>query len=136
MSAWFAIRRRKLRGDASLPETSAVSFETFEALQKRCTDLEERLQWCDRQLRERSERLYDLQRQYSTEHFNLYESMRDLKTERLRNAGAYASLETILTRAKQLQGRIRELKTRLRRHEDVEDLYFDGEPIFIEDGTA
>ena len=100
---------------------------------ERCRELEERLQWSDQQLRLRSEKLYELQQQYSTEHFMLSESMRDLKTERLRNGGAYASVDTILSRAKLLQSRIHELKVRLRQYEDVEDLYFDTQPILLED---
>lgn len=112
---------------------SGASAEAFTELQARCADLEERLHWCDQQLRERSDKLYALQQRYSTEHFSLYESMRDLKTERLRNAGAYASLDNILARATQLQERIEQLKSRLRQYEHVDDLYFDTEPIFIED---
>lgn len=119
--------RRRSSGDAT------ASSSDLAELQARCMDLEERLHWCDQQLRERSDKLYALQQQYSTEHFTLYESMRDLKTERLRNAGAYASLDNILARAKQLQGRIEHLKSRLRQYEHVDDLYFDTEPIFIED---
>jgi chromosome segregation ATPase len=107
--------------------------DAFGELQRQCANLEERLHWCDQQLRQRTELLYELQRQYSTEHFNLYESMRNLKTERLRNAGAYESLDNILTRAKQLQERIAHLKARLQQYESVDDIYFDTEPIFIED---
>jgi len=79
-------------------------------------------------------RLYELQQAYSSEHFALQESMRDLKTERLRNAGAYAGLETTLGRARTLQSRIADLKERLRRYETVDDEFFDSEPILI--GTA
>lgn len=125
---------KNLRVGRGVNELSNESRDALSELQVHCSDLEERLRWCDSQLRERTEKLYALQQQYSTEHFTLYESMRDLKTERLRNAGAYASLDTILMRARQLQDRIHDLKIRLCRHEDVEDLYFDTEPIFIEDG--
>lgn len=102
------------------------------ALRERCAELEERLHWCDQQLRERSEKLYELQRTYSTEHFSLAESVQELKKERLRNAGAYAGLDNVLERARQLQSRIYDLKTRLRAYETVEDLHFDSDPILIE----
>jgi chromosome segregation ATPase len=127
---WRALR---VNVKDSAGANSDSTSDALGELHRRCADLQERLQWCDQQLQERTEKLYDLQRQYSTEHFNLYESIRDLKTERLRNAGAYASLDNILVRAKQLQERIAHLKARLRQHEAVEDLYFDTEPIFIED---
>jgi len=95
-------------------------------------DLVTRLQASEARLAKRSEQLYELQQHYSSEHFALQESMRDLKTERLRNAGAYAQLEAIAERERQLQVRIGELKERLRRYEEVEDIYFDSEPIRIE----
>jgi hypothetical protein len=126
---------QRLRGHPSEkpPEEPCDSAATRCA---RCAELERRLHWCDQQLRERTERLYALEQQYSKEHFTLYESLRDLKTERLRNAGAYSSLDTILARAKELQERIRDLKVRLRRYEDVEDRLFESEPIFIETGRT
>ena len=130
LADWWNARKRDY---TSPKQTQAAPFERIAELQSRCADLEERLRWSEEKLRERSERLYDLQRQYSTEHFSLYESMRDLKTERLRNAGAYASLDTILSRARDLQSRIADLKRRLRAHEAVDDLHFDDEPIFIDE---
>lgn len=86
--------------------------------------------------KERAQRLYDLQKLYAAEHFELQRVMRDLATERHRNAGAYAGVEILLARARQLQARIVELKTRLRRHEDVEDDFFDTAPIAIGDDAA
>lgn len=85
------------------------------------------------ELSRRSERLYELQQHYSSEHFELQRCMRDLKTERMRNTGAFALLETTMTRARALQTRIAVLKERLRRYELVDDEYFDTEPIFIEE---
>lgn len=116
------------------PGAASKPFDDRAELAARCADLEERLASSDHALRERTELLYDLQRRYSTEHFNLYESTRDLKIERLRNAGAYTSRDTILNRARELQRRIQTLKQRLRAHEQVDDLYFDHAPIFIEEG--
>ncbi len=103
-------------------------------LQERCRDLEARLQWANEKLQERSGRLYEIERHYASEHFELQESMRKLKTERMRNAGAFAGREVILGRAKELQARIAELKTRLRQHETVEDLFFDDAAIVLDDG--
>ena len=85
-----------------------------------------------RQCTELRERLYELQQQYSSEHFELQTCMRDLQTERLRNAGAYATLDITLERARALQARIADLKERLRRHETVEDEHFDSAPIRLE----
>jgi chromosome segregation ATPase len=114
----------------SLPETASASpSERIAELETRCQTLEERLKWCDEHLRERSELLYNLQQHYSSEHFDLQESMRNLNIERMRNAGAYADREIVLTRATDLQARIHALKERLRKHEPVEDLYFDDAPI-------
>jgi chromosome segregation ATPase len=98
-------------------------------LRERCRDMQERLRWSDEQLKKRSSRLYELERHYASEHFELQESMRNLNIERLRNAGAFADRGIILQRAKELQDRIRELKTRLRSYEDVTDLLFDEAPI-------
>jgi hypothetical protein len=74
-------------------------------------------------------RLYELQKLYASEHFKLQEAMRDLATERRRNAGAYAGVEILVRRARDLQARIAELKERLRRHESVDDSYIDTAPI-------
>lgn len=103
-----------------------------EALRRASAELTERLAESEARLRERSELLYEIQRQYSSEHFQLQQCMRDLRTEQLRNAGAYALLETTMSRARELQARIGWLKTRLRRHESVEDEYFDDAPIRLE----
>jgi chromosome segregation ATPase len=130
LKSWFKIWMPR-------PSSSEKGFvspsERIAELEAHCADLTERLRWTDEKLRERSELLYTLQQQYSTEHFSLYESTRDLKAERMRNAGAYAGLDTILSRARELQSRIRDLKGRLRRHEAVEDRHFDDAPILIED---
>jgi hypothetical protein len=112
--------------------TNADSSRITE-LENCCRDLEERLRWCDERLKERSGRLYEIERHYASEHFALQESMRNLNIERMRNAGAFADRDVILGRAKGLQSRIRELKTRLRKHEDVEDLLFDEAPIVVDD---
>jgi chromosome segregation ATPase len=103
-------------------------------LQQHCRDLEERLRWANDKLRERGSRLYELERHYASEHFELQESMRKLKTERMRNAGAFADRDIILARAKELQARIAELKTRLRKYEAVDDLLFDETPIVADEG--
>lgn len=81
-------------------------------------------------------RLYELQKLYSAEHFELQRVMRELATERKRNAGAYAGVDILLQRARALQARIAELKARLRKHEDVEDLLADSAPIAIGDDAA
>ncbi len=80
-----------------------------------------------------AQRLYELQRLYASEHFKLQEAMRDLATERRRNAGAYAGVEILLQRARDLQARIAELKARLRKHESVDDLHMDTAPIAVGD---
>jgi chromosome segregation ATPase len=98
-------------------------------LQDRCRDLEARLRWSSEKLQERSGRLYELERHYASEHFELQESMRNLKIERLRNAGALADRKLVLERMKHLQGRIAQLKDRLRRYENVEDVFVDEAPI-------
>jgi len=100
-----------------------------EELARRCNELEERVRSLNETLKARSGRMYDLERQYASEHFELQESMRNLKIERMRNAGAFADREIILDRARLLQARIAELKVRLQKHEQVEDLLFDTEPI-------
>jgi hypothetical protein len=114
-------------------DANADSTLTAE-LQDRCRDLEERLRRSDEQLKKRSGRLYELERQYAFEHFELQQSMRNLKIERLRNAGIFAERDIILRRAKELQGRIIELKKRLRNYEGVEDVLFDEAPI-VADGA-
>ncbi len=81
--------------------------------------------------KERAQQLYELQKLYAAEHFELQQVMRDLSTERKRNAGAYAGVEILLQRARELQKRIGDLKQRLRRYEEVEDLYSDEAPIAI-----
>ena len=101
-------------------------------IHREAVDLKERLQISERALRERTERLYNLEQHYSSEHFALQESLRDLKTERMRNAGAYGRMATILARSKALQIRIAALKERLRRYEPVDDVPFDLEPIVAE----
>ncbi len=79
-----------------------------------------------------AQRLYELQQHYSSEHFALAESLRNLKIERMRNAGAYAQLEWTMGRARALQSRIADLKSRLRRYEQVEDEEFDDAPILAD----
>jgi chromosome segregation ATPase len=125
ISGWLGFRRS--------PTTKSMdSAEQVETLRRERDDLVARLADSDARLRERSELLYVTQQQYSSEHFELQRCMRDLSTERLRNAGAYASLDTTMSRARELQARIAALKARLRRHEAVEDEHFDDAPIRIE----
>jgi chromosome segregation ATPase len=114
---------------ARQPPTPNNESTLIAELQDRCRDLQERLRRSDEQLKKRSSRLYELERHYASEHFELQESMRNLNIERLRNAGALADRDIILRRAKELQARIRELKTRLRSYEGVMDLLFDEAPI-------
>lgn len=85
---------------------------------------------------DQAKRLYELQRLYASEHFKLQETMRELATERRRNAGAYAGVEILLQRARELQARIAELKERLRTHETVDDLRIDSAPIAIGEDAA
>ncbi len=47
--------------------------------------------------------------------------MRNLKIERMRNAGALADRDLLLSRVTVLQERVQELKRRLRGHEPVDD---------------
>lgn len=105
----------------------------LESLRATIRNLEERLRDSEARLRERTEALYEIQRQYSTEHFELAESMRNLKIERMRNAGAYAAQDVVLERYRRLQERITQLKSRLRQHETVEDLFEDEAPA-VADG--
>jgi len=114
------------------PELSSVQAGDSAELQRECADLRIRLSDSEARLAARSALLYDVQQHYSSEHFELQKQMRDLKTEKMRNAGAYATLETTLERARALQERIRSLKDRLRRYEAVEDEHFDTAPILIE----
>ena len=111
---------------------SQPQLRELDDLRERCSRLEERLGASDALLRERSERLYEIQQHYSSEHFSLQESMRSLQTERWRNAGLNGQFQTAIERAKALQSRIQDLKTRLRRYETVNDEHFDEAPIFIE----
>jgi chromosome segregation ATPase len=104
-------------------------------LEARCRDLQERLESSDAKLKAHNERLYELQKHYASEHFSLQESMREAKTERLRNAGLFADREIILSRAEALQSRIADLKSRLRRYEEVDDALFDDAPIVVEAGA-
>ena len=85
---------------------------------------------------ERTQRLYELQKLYASEHFELQRVMRELATERRRNVGAYAGVEILLQRARALQARIGELKARLRKHEAVDDVYFDDAPIAVGEDAA
>ncbi len=80
--------------------------------------------------------LYELQKLYASEHFELQRVMRDIATERKRNAGAYAAVDILVERARALQARIAELKTRLRRYEQVDDVHSDSAPIAIGDDAA
>jgi chromosome segregation ATPase len=112
--------------------SAAQDAKRIAELEAECARLREHLHESDERGKARVEVFYELQRQYSTEHFELQESMRLLKTERMRNAGAYADREIVLRRAKDLQKRIRELKTRLTTYEAVDDMYFDGAPIVVE----
>lgn len=86
--------------------------------------------------KERAQQLYEIRKLYASEHFALQEAMRDLATERRRNAGAYAGVDVLLSRARSLQARIAELKQRLREHEQVEDQRIDTEPLAIGDDAA
>lgn len=119
-------------------ESAPVGEETIDRtnLEEECADLRTRLTDSEARLEARTSLLYNLQQQYSSEHFDLQKCMRDLKTEEMRNAGAYASLETTLGRARALQRRISHLKERLRKYETVEDEHFDSAPIRIEQPRA
>jgi len=101
-------------------------------LELECAGLRERLAESEALLEARSRLLYDLQQQYSSEHFDLQKYMRDLKTEEMRGAGAFATLEITLERARALQKRIARLKDRLRKYETVDDEHFDTAPIRVE----
>ena len=114
------------------PSEKFVRNDDVEALRLERDALAQNLAASEARLRERSELLYETQQQYSSEHFEFQRCMRDLKIERLRNAGAFASLETTMSRARELQARIRALKARLRHYETVGDEHFDETPIRIE----
>jgi chromosome segregation ATPase len=129
--AWLKVRKASMNPDAA--ESSERHVATLE---QQYAGLSERLFAAEQRLIERSELLYELQQLYSSEHFALQESMRDLKIERMRNAGAYAQLNTTMERARALQARVADLKTRLRRHEAVDDAEFDAKPILIEQDAA
>jgi uncharacterized coiled-coil protein SlyX len=115
------------------PEEAITADDDPQALRARIAELEERLGSSEATVRERSEALYTLQRQYSSEHFDYAESMRNLNIERMRNAGAYAAQDIMLSRYRSLQARIAELKRRLRIHEHVDDLHEDDAPIIVEE---
>ncbi len=117
----------------SAREAADATGDDLQAFRARIADLEERLQSSEATVRERSEALYVLQRQYSSEHFEYAESMRNLNIERMRNAGAYASQDIMISRYRSLQARIAELKRRLRAHEIVEDMHEDDAPIVVEE---
>ncbi|HEY1729409.1 MAG TPA: hypothetical protein VGG22_13605 [Candidatus Baltobacteraceae bacterium] len=125
------IFKRLLRLDSR--EDVVSTDDDPQPLRARIADLEERLRSSEAMVRERSETLYDLQRQYSAEHFDYAESMRNLNIERMRNAGAYAAKDIIVSRYQLLQTRIAALKRRLRVHEHVDDLREDDAPILIEE---
>jgi hypothetical protein len=117
-------------------EPAAATAGDPKALYARIAELEERLRSSEATVRERSETLYVLQRQYSSEHFDYAESMRNLNIERMRNAGAYAAQDIMLSRYKSLQARLAELKGRLRVYEHVDDLHEDDAPIVIEEPNS
>jgi hypothetical protein len=54
----------------------------------------------------------------------------------MRNAGAYAAQDIMLSRYKSLQARLAELKGRLRVYEHVDDLHEDDAPIVIEEPNS
>jgi chromosome segregation ATPase len=103
--------------------------DELEALRTTNRDLQERVAWLDGRLKEVVERLYSIEQQYSVEHFQLTESQRDLRDERMRLAAARAERTIILSRAGDLQARIRDLKGYLASHETVEASFFDDAPI-------
>jgi hypothetical protein len=114
-------------------ESAVTEGDDPQVLRARIAELEEQLRSSQATVRERSEALYTLQRQYSSEHFEYAESMRNLNIERMRNAGAYAAQDIVLSRYQSLQARIAELKARLRAHEHVDDLYEDDAPIVLDE---
>lgn len=121
------------RRDKRVPELPSIHVEVNNVLLlEECTLLAGRLIETERNLTETRLRLYDLQQHYASEHFSLYEHTRNLTIERLRNAGAYSQVRATLERSALLQQRIKVLKTRLRKHEPVDDWEFDERPILIE----
>jgi esterase/lipase superfamily enzyme len=114
-------------------DAAVTTDDDPQALRARIAELEERLRSSQATARERSEALYVLQRQYSSEHFGYAESMRNLNIERMRNAGAYAAQDIMLSRYQSLQARIAGLKGRLRAHEHVDDLHEDDAPIVLDE---
>lgn len=114
-------------------ERAVCADDDPSALHAQIADLDGRLRLSEAAVRERSESLYALQRQYASEHFEYAESMRNLNIERMRNAGAYAARDIMLSRYRSLQARIAELKRRLRTHELVEDMHEDDAPIVVEE---
>lgn len=121
------------RRDKRVPELPSIHVEANNTLLlEECTLLAGRLIDTERNLADTRLRLYDLQQHYASEHFSLYEHTRNLTIERMRNAGAYSQVRATLERAVLLQQRIKALKTRLRKHEPVDDWEFDERPILIE----
>ena len=115
------------------PDCLTIQKDTNHALlYEECALLAGRLLEAERNLTDTRLRLYDLQQHYAAEHFSLYERTRNLTIERLRNAGAYSQVRATLERSALLQQRIADLKTRLRKHEPVDDWEFDERPILIE----
>ncbi|HUA07961.1 MAG TPA: hypothetical protein VMA98_01730 [Candidatus Acidoferrales bacterium] len=127
--SWLGLRK-------VTPEPATAATGDRAPLEAECIDLRARLAEAQALLKTRTELLYTLQQQYSSEHFDFQKCMRDLQTEEMRNAGAYAILETILKRARALQSRVGQLKERLRNYEMVEDEYFDTAPIRIEQSQS
>jgi chromosome segregation ATPase len=125
---WFGILPARR---ASPPLRSGPLDEDPQQLRARCRELEGRIEKLGNELNSRSEQLYALQQHYSSEHFRLAESMRNLRTEEMRSAGARAQSDVVLQRYRNLQDRIALLKARLRRHEEVEDAYFDAAPLVV-----
>jgi hypothetical protein len=114
-------------------EKAVATDEDPQLLRSRIAELEERLRWSQATVRERGEALHALLRQYFSEHADYAESMRDLNIERMRNAGAYAAQDIVISRYQPLQARIAELRVRLRAHEHVDNLHEDDAPIVLDE---
>lgn len=123
---------RSHRPQASDTTATESSKRQVVAPDEQSAEIVKRLHAAEQRLIERGELLYELQQHYSSEHFALQESMRNLRIERMRNAGAYAQLESTMVRARALQSRIADLKNRLSRYEAIEDEEFDAAPILID----
>ncbi|HEY1681056.1 MAG TPA: hypothetical protein VGF98_05425 [Candidatus Tumulicola sp.] len=128
-SRWASLTERVRRW---LDRKACQDAESIAALEVECAGLRERLSESERRGRDRSERLYELQRLYSAEHFEYQEASRNLNIERLRNAGMFGDRDILISRSKELQRRIRYLKERLRKYEEVVDIHEDEAPIVIE----